>query len=195
MLAPHIRGETETSSTQEVTEKSNKPEEEADIGLDVVGEDYDESFCKILDGVSDATPPTGVVTKEPRYHHSLSSPSNNNDHPILKRKINCETPASVDIHKSRKKDTSKCNFCHQSICHNLKYGVFCARETRPYMKSENSSVEGMFKTYAKHYTIALKLDLFRKYGADVKLVVGMNELPSCMLNGTYLACLNEYEAM
>lgn len=120
-----------------------------------------------------------------------------------KRKASTMLPSgspTINLSLKKKKEcttnqVNKCKFCHKTVCHEIKYGEFCAVQTRFYMKGKDVTTEGIHKTFATYYTSALRLDLFRKYGPDVELVDKLNPLPSCMLNKSYFACLNEYRMM
>ena len=177
---------TPTPKLNEIAARPNVHDTEEPI--DKVG-DNDDSDCQLV-----------RVETPVNSDKSRTSSASNENISGLKRRLPVITQ-SVLVNMSRKEQnkgsgdvkTEKCPFCKRSVCHEGKYGEFCARETRLYMKSRGATKEGVHETYVTTYTIALKLDMFRKYGAQVELVGRFNPIPSCMLSRSYLGCLNEFD--
>ena len=99
----------------------------------------------------------------------------------------------IKVEKDEKKrPTTRCFFCCSKKCHEDVYGAYCSKEARAYMKNRSATEEGLHDLFASYYTAAVKLDLHRSFKGTFQHAPGLKHIPSCMMNSSYLKCVNEF---
>jgi hypothetical protein len=149
-----------------------------------------DSDCMVIETSSSTRPPRPPVTTSSssagvaRRYTKKARKSPSPEITVVERK-------KIKVEKDEKK-RSRCFFCRSKECHEDKYGAYCSIEARAYMKNRGATEEGLHDLFASYYTAALKLDLFRTFNGTVHHPVGLKQIPSCMMNQSYLKCVNEF---
>jgi hypothetical protein len=134
------------------------------------------------------------ITPSPRKRRAL----------ILNRKTSAKNGYSVDtpvlLQRSNKKEkddiSSLCLFCGNKECHDIKYGAYCRNVCVGFIKDKtnrNVCRSKLFEVFQRTYGCILNWEHHKKKGNNLHESVSIiNEVPECMMNGSYTQFLIQY---